>query len=96
MRKVQGRHDDANEPARHAHCDMVLESLRDTLSMCRRDISEAAKPSAEAEEMRKNGSEVKVPRYAAYSIWVLPSTYKVHCRTNLLTYSPASIEKSQA
>lgn len=67
---VQGRDDDANEPARHAHCDMVLESLRDTIHVCRQDICEMAKPSVDAELARAGGENVRVPRYAAYSVWV--------------------------
>ncbi|EME38479.1 hypothetical protein DOTSEDRAFT_39471 [Dothistroma septosporum NZE10] len=67
---VNGRNNDStNEPARHAHCDMILESLRDTLTMCRHDICEAAKPAAEAEAMRAQGAVVQIPRYAAYSVW---------------------------
>ena len=49
---------------------MILDSLSDTLRMCREDITEAAKPSIEAEDMRKSGARVKVPRYASYSVWV--------------------------
>ena len=67
---VQGREDDLNEPARHAHCDMTLESLSDTIRMCRRDISALARPSIEAEERRQVGAPARVPRYAAYSVWV--------------------------
>lgn len=67
---VQGRDEDLNEPARHAHCDMTLESLSDTIRMCRRDITELAKPAIEAEERKKNGGLERVPRYAAYSVWV--------------------------
>ena len=67
---VQGRDDNANEPARHAHCDMIMDSLRDTIRVCRQDIREMAGPSIEAEETRFNGTKNRVPRYAAYSVWV--------------------------
>lgn len=67
---MNGRGDYSDEPARHAHCDLILESLRDTIRICRRDITEAAKPVIEAEEMREKGAVVKVPRYASYSVWV--------------------------
>ena len=69
-RIVQGRNEDLNEPARHAHCDMTLESLSDTIRMCRRDITDMAKPAIEAEDKRGKEGNVKVPRYAAYSVWV--------------------------
>ena len=69
-RIVQGRNEDLNEPARHAHCDMTLESLNDTIRMCRRDITEMAKPAIEAEDRKTEGGEVTIPRYAAYSVWV--------------------------
>lgn len=59
----------SDEPSREAHCDMTLESLRDTLTMCRKDVSEFAKPVAEAIAMRAQGAVVRVPRYAAYSVW---------------------------
>ena len=93
-RTVQGRNEDLNEPARHAHCDMTLESLSDTIRVCRRDISAAAKPSIGAEDRRQNGQQVNVPRYAAYSVWVR-CLKSLSPAKSLLTSYPASVEGSE-
>lgn len=50
--------------------DMTLEGLRRTMKLARRDITAVAKPQLEAEEQRAAGQDVRVPRYAAYSVWV--------------------------
>lgn len=53
------------------HIDLSLEGLEQTLRYCRRDIAAFAGPVLEAQDHRAAGEEkVKVPRFAAYSVWV--------------------------
>lgn len=57
-----------------AHIDLTLEGLRETLRWARRDMRDAADPIFEAEARREAGEkDVRVPRFAAYSVWVGPS-----------------------
>ena len=49
---------------------MTLEGLRRTLRYSTTEIVNAAKNIMEAEDLRAAGHDVKVPRYAAYSVWV--------------------------
>ncbi|KJX93097.1 hypothetical protein TI39_contig4414g00001 [Zymoseptoria brevis] len=60
---------DAQQPARHAHIDLTLQGLRDTLRLARSDITAAAQSVIDAEEAQARGEEVVVPRFAAYSLW---------------------------
>jgi GA4 desaturase len=60
----------AQQPARHAHIDLTLEGLRDTLRLARQDITAMAQPIIDAEDARARGEDVEVQGYAAYSMWV--------------------------
>ncbi|KAK8075386.1 hypothetical protein PG997_010049 [Apiospora hydei] len=64
-------------PARQMHIDLSLEGLEQTLRYCRRDIAEFAAPVLAAQDRRAAGDkDVKVPRFAAYSIWRALRTVK--------------------
>lgn len=77
--QVGGRDaDSGQEPSRRAHVDLTLDGLRETLRHARQDMVEAAKPILEAEAKTQAGQAVKVPRFAAYSVWVgrIPKRWK--------------------
>lgn len=57
-------------PARPTHIDLSLDGLRRTVRSCRKDIAECGKAALEAEDRKAAGEDVKVPRYAGYSVWV--------------------------
>ncbi|KAF2217519.1 hypothetical protein CERZMDRAFT_92166 [Cercospora zeae-maydis SCOH1-5] len=59
----------SSEPARQCHVDTTLKGLRTTLRSATTEIAEAARDVIEAEDLRASGVEVKVPRFASYSIW---------------------------
>ncbi|KAK6851855.1 hypothetical protein PG995_011980 [Apiospora arundinis] len=64
-------------PARQMHIDLSLEGLEQTLRYCRRDIAEFASNVLEAQDRRAAGEEnVRVPRFAAYSVWRALKTVK--------------------
>lgn len=53
------------------HIDLSLQGLEQTLRYCRHDIAEFASNMLEAQDRRAAGEEnVRIPRFAAYSIWV--------------------------
>lgn len=66
---MEGRDHGGSEPARQAHVDTTLEGLRRTLRYARRDIKAAGAKALEAEDLKAAGHEVRVPRYASYSVW---------------------------
>lgn len=53
-----------------AHIDLTLDGFRETLRWARKDIRQTAEPVLAAETRRRNGEDVRVPRFAAYSVWV--------------------------
>ncbi|KAF2168949.1 hypothetical protein M409DRAFT_52933 [Zasmidium cellare ATCC 36951] len=57
------------EPLRTAHLDYTLKGLRSNIRYVRKDVEEMGRAAVEAEEAVKAGRDVRVPRYAAYSIW---------------------------
>jgi len=58
------------EPSRMAHVDLTVDGLRETLRYARRDMHEMAQPIFEAEARKAAGEkDIKVPRFAAYSVW---------------------------
>lgn len=57
------------EPARAVHVDYTAEGLRRTIHECRKDITAMGQKVIETEEAKARGEDVKVPRYAAYSVW---------------------------
>lgn len=71
-RVVGGREPNSGqEPSRMAHVDLTVEGLRNTLRFARKDMLEMAQPIFEAEARRAAGEkDVRVPRFAAYSVWV--------------------------
>lgn len=60
--------------------DYTLKGLKRTLRYVRKDVAEMGKAALEAEDAVAAGKEVKVPRYAAYSIWVSASLQQRHCQ----------------
>lgn len=61
----------SREPLRVAHIDFTLRSLQQTARYRMQETYDAAKEAIEAEDARLNGErDVRVPRYAAYSVWV--------------------------
>lgn len=58
------------EPLRTAHLDYTLKGLRSNIRYVRKDVEEMGRAAVAAEEEAKAGKDVRVPRYAAYSIWV--------------------------
>lgn len=58
------------EPLRLAHLDYSLKGLRSNIRYSRKDIAEVGKEAVTAEDAAKAGKDVRVPRYAAYSVWV--------------------------
>ncbi|KAF7188080.1 Gibberellin cluster GA4 desaturase [Pseudocercospora fuligena] len=71
-----GSVDSSLEPLRGAHIDYSQKGLRDTARYCRKDIYAAAKKALDAEDRLAAGEQVKVPRYAAYSVWRPTKTVK--------------------
>lgn len=55
-----------------------------------------AKPSIEAEESRETGAQVRVPRYAAYSVWVCYCRERNSAILLSLTVPVAAAEDSKA
>lgn len=49
---------------------MTYEGLKRTVREARQDIREMAKHVIQAEDLRAAGHNVRIPRYASYSIWV--------------------------
>lgn len=67
-------------PARQMHIDLSLEGLEQTLRYCRRDIAEFASNMLEAQDRVAAGEEnVRVPRFAAYSVWVREFQKRAGC-----------------
>lgn len=58
------------EPLRMAHLDYSLKGLRSNIRYVRKDVVDMGKLAVEAEDSAKAGKDVRVPRYAAYSVWV--------------------------
>ncbi|KXT18715.1 hypothetical protein AC579_2700 [Pseudocercospora musae] len=81
-----------NEPARQAHVDMTLEGFRRTFRYARRDITAAAQHIIEAEGLKAAGHDVKVPRYASYSVWRPLKTVK---RDPIAVLDWRSVDKSK-
>ncbi|CAK1363211.1 hypothetical protein CB0940_04683 [Cercospora beticola] len=59
----------SSEPARQCHVDTTLKGLRTTLRSATTEIAESARNVIEAEDLRASGVDVRVPRFASYSIW---------------------------
>lgn len=79
------------EPARPVHVDYTSVGLANTARECRRDISEMAKEVLEAEDAKRRGEDVVVPRYAAYSVWRPVKSVK---RDPLVVCDYRSLDKS--
>ena len=58
------------EPVRVAHMDYTLKGLRSNIRYVRKDVEQMGRAAVEAEDAAKAGKDVRVPRYAAYSVWV--------------------------
>ncbi|USW59777.1 Putative hydroxylase/desaturase AsaB [Septoria linicola] len=89
---VNRKGDYTDEPIRHAHCDITLDSARGALRYCRKIVKEAAMPVLELEDARSEGAAVKIPRYAAYSVWRPLKTVK---RDPIAVLDYRSIDKTE-
>jgi hypothetical protein len=62
--------DSSLEPLRRAHFDYSLSGLRSNIRYVRKDVAQKAKVAIEAEDAANAGKGTRVPRYAAFSVWV--------------------------